>query len=73
MTALELLDHALSEEAPPQPRRSIKRLLLPLFREVANAYAWRAESVGFWHGAFVLALVEILAHYRRLIAFGGEL
>ena len=37
MTALELLDYAIADEAPPHPRRrSLKRLLLPLFREVAG-------------------------------------
>ena len=50
MTALELLDYAIADEAPPHPRRrSLKRILQPLFREVAGAYAWRAESVGFWN------------------------
>lgn len=49
MTALELLDHALIEEAPAHPRRSLRKLLQPLFREVAAASNWRAESVGFWH------------------------
>jgi protein MpaA len=49
MTALQLFEDALPEVAHEQPRRSLRRLLQPLFRQVAEAsYAWRAESVGFW-------------------------
>ena len=55
MTALELLDWAVPDIAPPsqswspKPRRSIRRLLQPLFRHVAESRTcWRAESVGFW-------------------------
>lgn len=52
MTALELLDLAVPV-APPsrteRPRRSIRKLLEPLFRRVAEASThWRAESAGFW-------------------------
>ena len=32
-----------------------------------------AAAMHLQRGAFVLALVEILTHYRRLIAFGGDL
>ena len=54
MTALDLLDHALPASAPDlapeKPRQSLRKLLLPLFRRVAeSSYAWRAESVGHWH------------------------
>jgi len=54
MTALDLLDHALPASAPSfspeKPRQSLRKLLLPLFRRVAeSSYAWRAESVGFWN------------------------
>jgi hypothetical protein len=53
MTALDLLDHALPATAPAfspeKPRQSLRKLLLPLFRRVAeSSYAWRAESVGHW-------------------------
>jgi protein MpaA len=48
MTALELLDYAVPDAPRMRPQRSIRRLLSPLFREVEHAYAWRAESVGFW-------------------------
>ena len=56
MTALELLDWALPHSLPPlpstranKPRRSIRRLLQPLFHHVAESRTcWRAESVGFW-------------------------
>lgn len=49
MSPLELLDHALSAEEPThQPRRSLKKLLQPIFRELNGAYSWHAESVGFW-------------------------
>jgi murein peptide amidase A len=55
MTALELLDWAVPDIAPPsqswapKPRRSIRRLLQPLFSHVAESHTcWRAESVGFW-------------------------
>lgn len=58
MTALELLDWALPDQAPPAgswkgvTRRSIRRLLLPLFNHVAESTTcWRAESVGFWRHA----------------------
>src|SRR5215217_4586293 len=53
-TALQLLDWAVSEAAGPthrwqRQRFSIRRLLLPLFRHVAEAHTcWRAESIGFW-------------------------
>lgn len=50
MTPLALLDSALPETDLPVPRRSIRKLFLPLFRAVAeSAFAWSAESVGFWH------------------------
>lgn len=54
MTALDLLDHALPATAPTfspeNPRQSLRKLLLPLFRRVAeSSYAWRAESVGYWN------------------------
>jgi hypothetical protein len=52
MTALDLLDHALPASAPDfaPPRQSLRRLLLPLFRRVAeSSCAWRAESAGYWH------------------------
>lgn len=54
MTALDLLDHALPATAPmfspENPRQSLRKLLLPLFRRVAeSSYAWRAESVGYWN------------------------
>ena len=54
MTALDLLDHALPASvpdfAPEKPRQSLRKSLLPLFRRVAeSSYAWRAESVGYWH------------------------
>ncbi len=53
MTALDLLDHALPDttapSAPAKPRQSLRRLLLPLFRRVAESSdTWRAESVGSW-------------------------
>jgi murein peptide amidase A len=51
MTALELLAHAVPETQPVPPQRSLRKILLPLFREVSGAYAWRAESVGFWKTA----------------------
>ena len=35
-----------------KPRNSIRRLLLPLFEQVAESFShWRAESVGFWRTA----------------------
>ena len=54
MTALDLLDHALPATAADfsaeRPRQSLRKLLLPLFRRVAeSSYSWRAESVGYWH------------------------
>ncbi len=54
VTALDLLDFALPATAPAiarqQPRQSLRNLLLPLFRRVEeSSYAWRAESVGYWH------------------------
>jgi hypothetical protein len=49
MTALQLLDYALAEAPATPPRRSLRKLLLPIFREVASSQCWRAESVGFWH------------------------
>jgi murein peptide amidase A len=50
MSALSLLDSALPDETHPLPRRSIRRLFLPLFRAVAeSSFAWRAESAGFWN------------------------
>ncbi len=53
MTALDLLDHALpattAPSAPVNPRQSLRRLLLPLFRRVTESSdTWRAESAGFW-------------------------
>jgi len=54
MTALQLLDWAVPDAGTPptkwrRQRCSIRRLLLPLFRHVAEApTCWRAESVGFW-------------------------
>ncbi len=53
MTALDLLDHTLPASAPTfspeKPRQSLRKLLLPLFRRVAESSdTWRAESVGFW-------------------------
>jgi protein MpaA len=54
MTALELLDWAVPPVGTPagkwrQQRCSIRRLLLPLFRYVADSRTcWRAESVGLW-------------------------
>jgi protein MpaA len=48
MTALELLDFAIPDAPLAPPQRSLRKILSPLFREVASAYAWRAESVGFW-------------------------
>jgi len=54
MTALQLLDWAVPDAGIPVgksrfQRCSIRRLLLPLFRHVAEATTcWRAESVGFW-------------------------
>jgi murein peptide amidase A len=55
MTALELLEWAVPENGmaigawEPRPRRSLRRLLLPLFRHVTESRTcWRAESVGFW-------------------------
>ena len=51
MTALELLETAMPETAwnPASDRRSIRRLLEPIFRRVAKASQhWRAESVGLW-------------------------
>lgn len=55
MTAIELLDWAVPDIAPPskgwspRPRRSIRNLLRPLFRYVSESRTcWRAESVGFW-------------------------
>src|SRR5687768_17526685 len=49
MTALELLDYAVPQSPSPGSQRCLRKLLSPLFREVASAYAWRAESVGFWN------------------------
>ena len=54
MTALELFDRAYPEideasATPARRRRSLRTLLLPMFRRVAEAsHVWRAESVGFW-------------------------
>ncbi len=49
MTALELLDTAMPQTAWQPERRSIRRLLEPLFRRVAAASQfWRAESAGLW-------------------------
>ena len=48
MTALELLDHAHPVSQPVISQRSIRRLLSPLFAEVEQARAWKAESLGFW-------------------------
>jgi protein MpaA len=48
---LALLRWANGDEslATFKPRNSIRRLLLPLFQQVAaSSYCWRAESVGFW-------------------------
>ncbi|MEQ1851656.1 MAG: succinylglutamate desuccinylase/aspartoacylase family protein [Chthoniobacteraceae bacterium] len=54
MTALDLLDHAIpasvQDASPENPRQSLRKLLLPLVRRVAEcSYAWRAESVGYWN------------------------
>jgi hypothetical protein len=54
VTALDLLDQALPagapDFAPEKPRQSLRKLLLPIFRRVAeSSYAWRAESVGYWN------------------------
>lgn len=56
MTALDLFDLAVPvsapEIAPEKPRQSLRKLLLPLFRRVADSsYAWRAESAGYWHAS----------------------
>jgi protein MpaA len=54
MTALELLDWAVPNSSAmgawsSEPRQSLRRVLLPLFRHVAEASnCWHAESVGFW-------------------------
>ena len=48
---LALLSWANGDEslATFKPRNSIRRLLLPLFQQVAESSShWRAESVGFW-------------------------
>jgi len=46
VTALELLDRALPASAHETPRQSLRKLLLPLFRRVAeSSHAGRAESV----------------------------
>ncbi|MEO6787672.1 MAG: succinylglutamate desuccinylase/aspartoacylase family protein [Chthoniobacteraceae bacterium] len=49
MTPLALLD-ALTPEAPPAPqRRSLRRVLSPLFRNVTeSSLMWRAENAGTW-------------------------
>jgi protein MpaA len=53
--ALRLLDRALPKEPVAtfghawQPRRSLRRLLLPIFERVAaSPDSWRADSVGLW-------------------------
>ena len=50
---LALLGWASAEgDAETAPRRSIRQLLLPLFKRVAeSSHTWRAESVGFWRTA----------------------
>lgn len=55
MTPLELLESSLPATSlraghVVPTRRSLRRLLEPLFRRVGEASRhWRAESVGFWH------------------------
>ncbi len=83
MTALDLLDHARrnidgfhAEEgiihtaydgilsAPPGARPQPFEIILETPTEA---------PMHLQRGAFVLALVEILTHYRRFIAYGGDL
>jgi len=49
MTALDLLDHALPATAPTfsseKPRQSLRKLLLPLFRRVAESSSHGARSL----------------------------
>lgn len=56
MNAIELLNDAVpfspaenDGSFSTRPRRSLRRLLLPLFQRVAQgSHVWRAESVGYW-------------------------
>jgi len=49
MTALDLLDASVPAISPRPTRRSLRSLLLPIFRRVTESpTCWRAESAGHW-------------------------